>query len=236
MQNTTRKYKLQLACRILGIPIPKGFRAYTPVIGKHARTLLRSYQEHQKIPSTGRFDPITLRDLELVAGRPGAQALEHAKAWIGTLEETPNRGKLIDTMKQNLNGYIDREPWCADFVSFMFLLAGYDLRKGNLFNWRYCPSWKSAAQNGLQIYCRPAVRITRATRVQPGTVVLFDWDGDNVPDHIGFIEKDYGLVKRTIMTPIQTVEGNTSGDAGQGVHRKWHTNSSINMFVEVTKV
>lgn len=146
-------------------------------------------------------------------------------------------------MKRLLNGRADSLPWCADFVTFMFLLAGYDLRVGKKFNWRYCPSWKDAAIKNTKIKCKTPVMLRLTQRAKPGTVALFDWDNDGEPDHIGFIEKDYGFIKRTITTPIQTLEGNTGGNpndpsghgSGDGVHRKWRLARNINALVEVTR-
>jgi hypothetical protein len=176
---------------------------------------------------------------------PGQQALRHAQAWAkaGVIETSRNRGPEIDNMKRLLNGRTDSEPWCADFVTFMFLLAGYDLRVGKKFNWRYCPSWKAAAIENTKIKCKPPVMLVLTNKAKPGTVALFDWDNDGVPDHIGFIEKDYGIFKRTISTPIQTQEGNTGGDpndpsghgSGDGVHRKWRLARNINTLLEVKR-
>ena len=49
---------------------------------------------------------------------------------------------------------------------------------------------------------------TSPNSVQPGDLVLFDWDGDGTPDHVGLFRG------RNSDGSIATIEGNTSGAAG----------------------
>jgi hypothetical protein len=51
----------------------------------------------------------------------------------------------------------------------------------------------------------------------PGDVVAFDWDGDNMGDHVGFVEKVY-------TDYIQTIEGNTDNGS---VRRRTRYLSSV---------
>lgn len=54
------------------------------------------------------------------------------------------------------------------------------------------------------------------TRLEPGMIVLFDWDDDGLPDHVGIVEKK--LDDNT----YQTIEGNTSrGIAGSQDNGGW---------------
>lgn len=82
-------------------------------------------------------------------------------------------------------------PYCAMFVSYILAQCGID------FLYSYCPYI-------LRDY-RAQVVSTRLA--QPGDVVLFDWGGDGVPDHVGFVEQNCG-------TYLQTIEGNTSSGSG----------------------
>lgn len=58
--------------------------------------------------------------------------------------------------------------------------------------------------------------------LQPGDVVLFDWQHDGVADHVGLVEYNRG-------STIQTIEGNTSDDRGRSgvVARKSRALSTI---------
>lgn len=82
-------------------------------------------------------------------------------------------------------------PYCAMFVSWVLCRCGYD------FVYAYCPYI-------LRDYASRAVGKTEA---RPGDLVLFDWGGDGVPDHVGLVEANRGSY-------IQTIEGNTSRGTG----------------------
>lgn len=45
-----------------------------------------------------------------------------------------------------------------------------------------------------------------ASQLQPGDLVLFDWDNDNTDDHIGIVASNDAAAK-----DVKTIEGNTSG-------------------------
>ncbi len=97
--------------------------------------------------------------------------------------------------------------WCADFVTFALGQAygGKDKIPGNFAstcaNTAYCPeivNW--ATGNGSWT--------TDPNTLQPGDMVLFDWDGDGTSDHVGL------FVSVNADGTINTVEGNTSGAGG----------------------
>lgn len=84
-------------------------------------------------------------------------------------------------------------PWCAMFASWVFAQAG--ARCAGLPS-GYCPDILAKAI---------AADACRAARnAQPGDVVLFDWDGNRNPDHVGIVERNFGSY-------LQTIEGNVSG-------------------------
>ncbi len=85
---------------------------------------------------------------------------------------------------------MDRQPWCAMTVSRALAEAGFGntdevhvngiattTRKG----WAYCPYIKKAFVNAGRW-------IDDTDAGQPGDVVIFDWDGDNIGDHVGIVE------------------------------------------------
>ena len=83
-------------------------------------------------------------------------------------------------------------PYCAMFVSWVFAHAG---AKCVGIPGAYCPYIERDA--------RRAGKTVSKSSAKPGDVVLFDWGGDGVCDHVGIVESNHG----SYMT---TIEGNTS--------------------------
>lgn len=88
-------------------------------------------------------------------------------------------------------------PWCNAYVCYGFNQAGAK----NLYyggkKVTYCPTsikWCQAHLAQLPIYL-----------AMPGDVIYFDWNANNVPDHIGFVKS------KTDSSKISTHEGNTNG-------------------------
>ncbi len=102
-------------------------------------------------------------------------------------------------------GYrFDQGAWCADFVR---MALGEGVGDENLPDWykavdnkAYCPSIASAG-NGHQV---------SAEEAETGDIVLYDWNSDGTPDHVGlFVDNGDGS------TTITAIEGNTSGSGGR---------------------
>lgn len=98
--------------------------------------------------------------------------------------------------------------WCMCFISMCFDIAGEaDALRGLFYN---TDTYKSKNRD----------RMVSIANAQPGDVVLFDWHGDGVTDHVGIVEKNLGGGR------LQTIEGNTSAgnagsqSAGNGVWRR----------------
>ena len=108
-------------------------------------------------------------------------------------------------------------PYCAMFVS-------------------YCLDWAGVSAEGMPVAYVPwilsanseAGRLVANEDAQPGDLVMFDWQGDGVADHIGIVAEnhpDEGW--------MQTIEGNTSpGTSGSqsnggGVYRRARSYGSI---------
>lgn len=83
-------------------------------------------------------------------------------------------------------------PYCAMFQSYCFDKAGATCAG---LPSAYCPDIVNAV--------RRAGKAVSARSAQAGDIVLFDWNGDGVADHIGIVEKNTGSY-------LQTIEGNTN--------------------------
>jgi Putative peptidoglycan binding domain/CHAP domain len=121
-----------------------------------------------------------------------------AQGEVGTREATGNNDG--DVCKYP--GFFGRgqESYCADFTSWVITHAGGSL------NDPWCPSIKSNLIN--------TGNWKGKSNPQPGDIVLFDWDHDNVADHVG-------LVKSVNANgTLTTIEGNTGGPGGEGVWEK----------------
>lgn len=107
-------------------------------------------------------------------------------------------------------------PYCAMFVSWVLSQCGYD------FTYAYCP----------YILRDNSSRAVGKAQAQPGDVVLFDWGGDGVPDHVGFVEANRGGY-------LQTIEGNTSPGSGGsqsnggGVYRRTRSLSTVRAVIRL---
>lgn len=84
-------------------------------------------------------------------------------------------------------------PYCAMFVSWVFAHAGATCAG---IPSAYCPYVRRDAES--------AGAIVDKASAQPGDVILFDWGGDGVCDHVGIVERNRGSY-------VQTIEGNVSG-------------------------
>ncbi|MGW1739015.1 CHAP domain-containing protein [Nocardia sp. NPDC001965] len=88
--------------------------------------------------------------------------------------------------------YNNGSAWCAAFTSWVWKEAGYDV---SWTDFDYVPAvWNDAAAMGLQ---------KSTAQAQPGDLIVFDWEGDGTPDHIGVVESVSG-------GKINTIEGNSS--------------------------
>ncbi|MEV0105255.1 CHAP domain-containing protein [Nocardia sp. NPDC050799] len=136
---------------------------------------------------------------------PVGSTLEVARSQLGLTEGSGNRVNApynIDSL------------WCASFTSWVWDQAGYDV---NWTNKNFVPDiWNDAIGMGLK---RDSV-----TQAQPGDLIVFDWDFDGTPQHIGIVESVSGGT-------IHTIEGNTTNPNGpDGVLRKERSISAGNIF------
>ncbi len=101
-------------------------------------------------------------------------------------------------------------PYCAMFVSYVCAHVGVGAPG---IPGAYCPWIVSAMRN--------AGRAVSVWDAQPGDIVLFDWEGDGVSDHVGFVESNSGGY-------LTCIEGNTTlnGRSG-GVARRTRAYSTV---------
>ena len=102
-------------------------------------------------------------------------------------------------------------PYCAMFVSWVFDQVG---QTAPGLPGAYCPWIVTAGRNAVQ-----TVATKNATA---GDIVLFDWEGDGVSDHVGIVESNNGSY-------LTCIEGNTTGTNGKdgGVNRRTRAYSTV---------
>lgn len=138
----------------------------------------------------------------------GLKALAEAHKWLGTTETPPDSNIALPfTEWYGWKGW--GAPWCAVFVSYCLDKAGFKHIDPKASRWAYCPYVLADAKAA-----RFGLRKISTAEVQPGDIVLFDWAGDGIPDHIGFFKK--WEVKDS---SFRSIEGNTSigNDSNGGI-------------------
>jgi cell wall-associated NlpC family hydrolase len=109
-------------------------------------------------------------------------------------------------------------PYCAMFCSKMMHDAGVPIRGDWPKGWASVPNMLKhyTATNEITHY------------PQAGDLVIFDWQRDGKPDHVGFFIKDLGN------GTFETIEGNTSdGNPSNGgcVERKTRKYTQVEAFI-----
>jgi peptidoglycan hydrolase-like protein with peptidoglycan-binding domain len=184
--------------------------------GAHTQSAVEAYQSSRGLACDGVVGPQTWHALEtnakpvkgtdpVVSGSLRQKILQMAESQVGTLETGTNQGPC--TKYPNYFGR-GSESWCADFVSWV------NTKAGNPMNDPYCPSVVNSLKSSGHWKGR--------SDPQPGDMVLFDWNGDGVADHIGIVKGVNGDGS------ISTIEGNTENSSGQqGVWEKTRYMSSV---------
>ena len=90
---------------------------------------------------------------------------------------------------------MDNEPWCAQFVSYIFNVAGLPLEIETDKGFAYCP-------NGVDYFKKEGW--FSKNNPELGDIVFFDWTGEGVAEHVGIV------VSVNNDGTISTIEGNTS--------------------------
>jgi CHAP domain len=132
------------------------------------------------------------------------EILRIAREQLGTIEATGNN----DGAPSVLYAGGRREPWCADFVAYVFRQAGCPL-PGDVV-----PSLKQG--NPIALVTRLELELTRAGWETPGPsrggIVCFRFGGD-----VGHTEQHHvGIIEDAGSAAVSTIEGNSAN----GVHRR----------------
>lgn len=162
------------------------------------------------------------------ARRVQEQAARRAKALAGALANQGVKERPAGTNRCKYSEWYGLiGPWCAMFVTYHYVAAGSKaFLKGA--RWAYVPYILSAANGhdyGLSITTEPG----------PGDLVLFDWDKDGVPDHIGMFVK-WNDKRKSSFTSIEgnTALGNDS-NGGEVQKRTDRKRSQVKAFVRVSQ-
>ena len=112
---------------------------------------------------------------------------------------------------------MDRQPWCASWVSWVFYHAGLPLPITTPKGFCYCPYGVKWFKEKGRFFNQPKI----------GDVCFFDWQRDGISDHVGIVEK----VNKD--GSITTIEGNTSSSSnsnGGEVQRRHRTLDVVQGF------
>lgn len=129
-----------------------------------------------------------------------ASVLKIAASQIGYIEKPAGSNR---TKYGSWYG-LDRNPWCAMFVSWVMHQAGYPLAIQTAKGFAWTPA-------GVQ-YAKANKRWIDSASLKPGDLIFFNFDNDAGPEHVGFVEKVLGPGSYI------TIEGNTGhgSDANGG--------------------
>lgn len=121
-----------------------------------------------------------------------------ASSWIGTRQGSQRHKQIVDgynTIKPLPDGYrlSYNDPWCAGFASFV------------LSKCRAVNAPLSASVLRMKEKARKNKQIVKIPRVND--LILYNWNGDGVPDHVGIIFSINGEL-------MQVIEGNMSRAVG----------------------
>ena len=153
------------------------------------------------------------------AGSSAAARLAEAKRWLGYLESPADSNQTVFGQWYGM----DHQPWCAMFVAYCDCHGEPtgSFKAGSRYAYvPYILDDARADRNGLTITTTP----------KAGDLVIYDWENNGEPDHVGLFE---GWASDSTFT---AVEGNTSIDNnsnGGEVMRRTRTADSSVDFVRV---
>jgi hypothetical protein len=150
------------------------------------------------------------------------RALEGAVSWLGYKESPAGSNDSHFGRWYSMN----YQPWCAMAVTHWFTVEGGGSPSFvQTSRYSYCPYVLHDAQNGKYGF-------STTKDPQPGDVVLFDWDYDGAPDHIGIFEDGSS-------SSFTCLEGNTStsnnSNGGEVMRRTRKSSDAKLTFVRVAE-
>jgi len=130
--------------------------------------------------------------------------LAQAQGNIGYQEGAGNDNKFAATAK-----HPNHQPWCATFIVACFAKAGALAAIKSTSSCIDLLKWGKTK--------KAVVELKDAKR---GDLILMDFTGSKIPQHVGIASKDFNPQLKN----IETIEGNTSDSGsqanGDGVYRK----------------
>lgn len=149
------------------------------------------------------------------------KVMDLAASYIGTKENPPYSNNVIfNTHYYGGNVSGSGFAWCCSFVWDIFRMAGLSKLFYNGNKTAYCPAVQTWGRSSGQAISKSAGTY--------GDIVLFDWNNNDDPDHIGLIEKKNSDGSYT------TIEGNTGvgNDSNGGeVMRRVRYQSQISCII-----
>lgn len=116
-------------------------------------------------------------------------------------------------------------PWCGLAVAYWLQQGGHTISKSLAQKLGYVPTIVNLATQKSG-----RLSLIYRSRVQPGDIVTYEFDGDNTPDHTGLFEKWINKSEGT----FYAIEGNTSlgNDSNGGeVMRRQRSTGQVRAFV-----
>lgn len=130
--------------------------------------------------------------------------IAQAQGNIGYQEGAKNDNKFAATAK-----HPNYQPWCATFIVACFNKAG---AMGAIKNTSSCIE--------MAKWAKTKKAIVDVKETKRGDLILMNFSGSTVPEHIGLAVGDYDSLHKAVLT----IEGNTSDSGsqanGDGVYRK----------------
>lgn len=184
------------ASAVAGVAYAMGlehFEATLPVqrIIEHPRLRhpLDMYREHERAKARSEHHGGTLGAI-----------VQNALKYVGVTERPPesNWGEPYPATWEKHFGFTTGVSWCGCFAGSMVLLAGGHITPRVAF----CPYIEADARSrtgGFDLW-----RENHNEGVNPGWLVLYNWNGGSEPEHVG-------IVKEIHPDHVVAIEGNTGG-------------------------
>lgn len=122
--------------------------------------------------------------------------MELAASYLGTKESPAGSNNVIFNTHYYGREVSGAYAWCCVFVWDIFRMCGASELFYNGQKTAYCPA--------VQNWGKSAGLTVDKASAKYGDIVLFDWNNNNSPDHIGLVQMNNGN------GTITTIEGNTS--------------------------
>jgi len=129
--------------------------------------------------------------------------IAQAQGNIGYQEGAGNDNKFAATAK-----HPNHQPWCATFIVACFIKAGASAAIKNTSSCIDMLKWGETQK-----------AVAELKDAKRGDLILMNFTGSKVPQHIGIASKDFDPIHKS----IETIEGNTGSVSqanGDGVYRK----------------